>query len=479
MTTVLVLMLIQGVLGAFDTLYHHELTEALARRPHARLELRLHAVRAAFYGFLFAALGWSRWQGAWAVVLAAVVLLEVGLTLWDFVEEDRSRALPATERALHTILAINGGAVFGLLATQGWWQLPTAIVFVDHGWLSAGMTVLAVGVTVSGLRDALASRQTHLQLSPSESGPPRRWLITGGTGFIGSRLVAHLLAADHAVTVISRRPRVVALLYQGRVQAVSAASQLGPAAGFDVIVNLAGASIMQGRWSPGRQAALRGSRIDSTTAVLQWLDGHRQPGAVFISASAVGIYGTAPQLPCTEQHAAGDGFAAALCRDWEAASSHASALGLRRVILRLGLVLGRSGGIWPLLSLPARFGLGAVVGHGAQPMPWVHVDDVLRAIFTAAQQSAYQGVYNVVAPEPVSQGQFVRAVARHCRRPVLLCLPALLVRGLLGERASLLLEGQPVVPQRLVQAGFVFRYPGLNSTLPHLLDSAQVEEVTP
>lgn len=468
MESVLYVLMVQGLLGAIDTVYHHELTQALPRRTSARLELRLHGVRAVFYGFLFAALAWSRWHGLWFTVLAAVIVLEVVLTLWDFVEEDRSRQLPASERIMHTVLAINGGALCALLLLQGWWRLPTAIVAADHGWISVVLSLMALGVTLSGMRDALASLAPDVTENLA-SGPPRRWLLTGGSGFIGSHLVRVLLASGHAVTVLTRQPRALAVQYHGRVRAVACPSQLSDAEQFDVIVNLAGAPLMDWPWTRARRALLRSSRIDLTHRLLQWLQAHPQPGAVLISASAVGIYGRDPAGPCDEGSPAGDDFAATLCHDWEQAVWSTAQPGLRRVVLRLGLVLGCDGGVWPLLSLPVRLGLGARMGSGSQPFPWVHLHDVLRVILEAAQRPDWQGSMNVVAPQAVTQLQFVQRLARLCRRPQWLRLPAWLLRGLLGARADIVLLGQWVEPRRLSEAGFIFEYASLERALPHLL----------
>ena len=158
-TLALQLMAAQGALGAFDTLYHHELTEALPQRASARRELGIHAVRALIYCVLFVGLSAWAWHGMWALALLAVFGVEIVLTLWDFVVEDRTRLLPATERVTHTVLAMNGGAFIALLAlnTPAWLAQPTALVWQTHGWLSVFLAVCGVGVGLSGVRDAFAA----------------------------------------------------------------------------------------------------------------------------------------------------------------------------------------------------------------------------------------------------------------------------------------------------------------------------------
>lgn len=469
MNTVLYLLMIQGLVGAFDTLWHHELSQALARRPSARIELRLHSVRAMFYGFLFAALAWSRWQGGWAGVLAAVVLLEVVLTLYDFVEEDRSRQLPASERVVHTLLAINGGALFALLAGQDWWSLPTAIVFVDYGWISVALSLMAVGVTVSGIRDGLASLALNTALpEPTSDGTPRRWLITGGSGFIAQTLLPQLLAEGHVVTVLSRRPRAVAFIHAGRVRVVASLDELSAADQFDVVLNLAGEALASRPWTRARREQLLSSRVDLSARLVAWLQQQPNRPEVLISASGVGFYGTSADRIFCEADRPGSDFPAQLCDAWEQATRPAETLGMRRVSLRLALVLGRHGGVWPALSLPVVLGTGGRIGGGRQWLPWVHIDDVVAVIRRAASDAHWSGALNVVAPQKLQQRQFVAILARLRCRPLLLHSPAWIWRLLLGTRATLLLDGQRVEPARLTELGYVFRHPGLESAAPSL-----------
>ena len=204
MDIILNLLIAQGLLGAFDTLYHHELTEALPRRPSTRKELSIHALRAVLYGAVFAGIAWLEWRGIWAGVLAMIVLIEVFLTLWDFVVEDQTRKLPASERVLHTVLAINGGAVFGLFFAFTWldWLAqPSALFAVSYGWKSAVLTLFALGVTLSGVRDGFAAwRLKDCPAAPIQfTNPPRRVLVTGGTGF-----VEQMLSGLHAIEANGR-----------------------------------------------------------------------------------------------------------------------------------------------------------------------------------------------------------------------------------------------------------------------------------
>jgi hypothetical protein len=193
MEPLFILVALQGLLGAFDTLYHHELTERLTWRPAARRELRIHALRNLFYGVIFLSLGWVVWL-AW--LFAAILVLEIGLTLWDFVIEDRTRDLPASERITHTLLALNYGAILAMLlpVIAAWATRPSGAGFVDHGPWSWLMTFYAMGVNMWTLRDLTRARW----LAARDDSPPPRLtaalpnrisvLVTGGTGFIGRRL---------------------------------------------------------------------------------------------------------------------------------------------------------------------------------------------------------------------------------------------------------------------------------------------------
>src|SRR5262249_45312904 len=206
------LILSQIAMGAFDTVYHHELTERLAWRPTQRRELALHAVRNLLYAALFLIFGWFEPHGAWAALVIAVLVIEVVVTLMDFVEEDLSRKLPGSERINHTLLAINYGAILVLLlpVLLGWAAQDTSLAPVNHGALSAIATIAAVGVVVFGARDFYTSRRTRRLVRARPDGlvqsltGRQHLLITGATGFIGRRLVEALTAAGHDVTVLTR-----------------------------------------------------------------------------------------------------------------------------------------------------------------------------------------------------------------------------------------------------------------------------------
>jgi uncharacterized protein (TIGR01777 family) len=466
------LMAIQGCLGAFDTLYHHELTEALPRRARAGTELAIHALRSLIYSALFVGLSSWHWQGAWALVLVALFAVEIVLTLWDFVVEDRTRLLPATERVTHTILALNGGAFMALLALHAaeWYRLPTAVVWAPNGALGIFLLACGAGVGMSGIRDAVAARRM-MRSAPADErvdfgGSAEQVLVTGATGFIGHQLVNALLEAGHQVTVLTRTPRQAAWQFDGRVRCIAAMDALRATERIDVIVNLAGARILGRRWTRARRAELRRSRIGLTDSVVGWIGRAERKPRLMLSASAIGYYGIQAQ---GDERTLGEDsppqpvFMSELCREWEQSALKAKHYGVAVACMRFGLVLGQNGAL-PMMLLPIRFGLGGPLGSGQQWLSWIHVDDVVRAIGHLWSGRAEEA-YNFTAAGSVTQDQFSATAASVLNRPCCLRTPGLPVRLALGEQADLLLEGQRVAPVRLCAAGFVFRYPDLRQAL--------------
>jgi uncharacterized protein (TIGR01777 family) len=477
MTTLLwTLIAIQIAMASFDTIYHHELTERLAWRPSQRHELALHAARSFVYAALFLVLGFLEVHGVFAIAVLAALAIEVFITLADFVEEDISRKLPATERVNHTLLAINYGAILVLAVPVlvAWAGDPAAIRFAPHGYWSALMAFASVGAIVFGARDLLASRRGDPLVAPAEdlvaALPARRSvLITGATGFIGRRLVHALNSAGHEVIVLARDPaRAATLLPPFRL--ITGLSQLSDETRIDAIVNLAGEPIANGPWTVAKRHRILASRLRMTGNVVRLIRRLKVKPAVLVNASAIGWYGERDDERLTEAASGRPSFGNSICGDWERAAVQAERFGVRVVRLRIGLVLGTEAGMLAQLLPPFEYGFGGPIGAGTQWMSWIERDDVVRLIAHAIATPSLTGAVNATAPEPVRNADFTQELGRALHRPAFLRIPAAPLRLLAGDLADeLLLGGRRVIPEKALASGFTFRHETLRGALAAML----------
>lgn len=290
-------------------------------------------------------------------------------------------------------------------------------------------------------------------------------LVTGGTGFVGSRLVSALAAAGHSVTVLSRKTVGSTGLPAG-VKIVTSLDELAASARINAVVNLAGEPLANGLWTKAKRARIIASRIEVTEACLELIERLTVRPQVFISASAIGWYGLRGDEVLTEASSGTDCFSRQVCVAIEAAASKAEALGLRTVRLRIGLVLAAEGGLLGRMVLPFKLGLGGPFGRGRHWMSWIHRDDLVRLICHCIANSALSGPVNGTAPAPVRNRDFTRALGKALHRPALLPVPALPLQWALGDFAKeLLLGGQRVLPEAAQNSGFTFRYPQLDAAL--------------
>jgi len=285
-------------------------------------------------------------------------------------------------------------------------------------------------------------------------------MITGGTGFIGSALSGSLLDDGHTVFILTRSPKSARL--PDGAQAIGWDGQtcegwLDLFGQMDAIVNLAGATIGQPPWSAHRKKVLVDSRVNAGLAISQAFQKVAQKPHVLIQSSGVGYYGPHAAQPLNEDTPSGSDFLASLAVNWEVSTKIVDSLGVRRVVIRSGVVLGDKG-LLPLMALPVRMFLGGPLGHGRQGISWIHLEDEVRAIRFLLENDKARGVYNLVAPNPLSNADFIRFMARALHRPAWFAAPAFALRILLGEMSSLLLDGQYVIPQRLVNLGFDFKF---------------------
>ncbi|WP_373499710.1 TIGR01777 family oxidoreductase [Desulfococcus sp.] len=296
--------------------------------------------------------------------------------------------------------------------------------------------------------------------------------ITGGTGFVGTRLSALLLEKGHGVAAVGSRPDFEGIRHPNFRYVSADTSREGPwqegLREADAVVNLTGRSIFS-YWTERTKAQIYESRVATTRNIAAALGGDPGRERVLVSTSAVGYYGDRGDEILTEASPRGEGFLADLSRDWEAAALAAGDTAVRVVIARFGIVLDKSGGALKQMLPPFRLGLGGPMGDGRHWFPWIHMDDLLSAILFALTDAKVAGPVNLTAPNPVQNRTFVKALGRVLLRPALVPVPGCVIRTALGELGGVLLSSQRVLPVRLLDSGFRFEYPDIAPALKHLI----------
>jgi len=292
-----------------------------------------------------------------------------------------------------------------------------------------------------------------------------RVLVTGSSGLIGSALTGRLESLGHEVVRLVRSPGPTGPL---EVAWEPESGRLDPRTleGLDSVVHLAGESIASGRWSAARKARIASSRLKGTSLLASAIASLKDPPSSLICASAIGYYGDRGQAPLTEDSPPGEGFLAEVCSAWEAAATPAAERGIRVAHVRIGVVLAARGGALSRMALLYRLGLGGRAGGGGQYLSWISLEDVVGALCRLLGDGGMSGAYNATAPSPVTNAEFARVLGRVLRRPALLHAPAFALRMALGEMAKeLILASARVLPERLIEAGFVFRHPDVEDAL--------------
>ena len=289
-------------------------------------------------------------------------------------------------------------------------------------------------------------------------------LVTESTGLIGSRLCAFLAAQGHRILrMVRRRPA-----HEDEIFWDPSAGRLDREAleGTSAVVHLAGENIAGGRWTEERKRRIRDSRISGTRLLARTVARLSNPPKILVSVSAVGYYGDRQDAELTEESAPGTGFLAGLCREWEKATEPAAEKGIRVVIPRLGTVLSPRGGALALMLPFFRAGIGGKIGSGRQYMSWIALEDLVGVVHHAIQSDFLKGPVNAVSPNPVTNRVFTKTLGRVLSRPVFFALPSFAARLIFGEMAEeVLLASARVLPKRLLQSGYRFKYPELEAAL--------------
>jgi len=305
-----------------------------------------------------------------------------------------------------------------------------------------------------------------------------RIIIAGGSGLIGRVLTSTLITSGDEVIILSRNPEMVKGMPTG-VRVIKWDGKTLQDWGLeieksDAVINLTGENLsgegfLPSRWTKDRKLRLVQSRVNSGIVLTKAIERAKAKPLVFIQASGIGFYGTYQEKSLNEGDNGGDDFSANLCKEWEASSQPVELMGTRRVVIRNGVVLSTKGGALPLLLLPYKLFVGGPLGDGHQIYSWIHITDEINSIQFLIRNNQAKGVFNLTAPNPVTNDEFGRTIGMVMKRPHYLPLPGFAMRLAFGEVSSMVLEGQKVLPQKLLEAGYGFKFPILEDALKDLL----------
>ena len=283
-------------------------------------------------------------------------------------------------------------------------------------------------------------------------------LITGGSGFIGRYLIDSLIDT-HNITVLTRTPDETAKLLPNACKLVASLEEVSDFGEIDAVINLAGEPIANKRWTPLQKQRICHSRWDITSKLVSRINQCDNPPSVFLSGSAIGYYGRQGENTVTEDdHQVHDEFTHQLCAKWEKLASEVDTERTRLCLLRTGVVLEEDEGALARMALPFKFGLGGKIANGKQYLSWIHIDDMVRAIEFLLTCDTCSGAFNMTAPEPVTNKTFSESLANALHRPCLFTVPAFAMKLVMGEAADMILTGQKVLPKKLEDAGFDFKF---------------------
>ncbi|MDU8923790.1 TIGR01777 family oxidoreductase [Pasteurellaceae bacterium LIM206] len=290
--------------------------------------------------------------------------------------------------------------------------------------------------------------------------------LTGATGLVGRRLTQVLLAKNHRLTALTRSPEKAKAILPPLVELQNSLTQHRAFDQFDAVINLAGEPIFAKSWTVAQKEKLTRSRVQLTSRLAELINQSENPPHTFISGSATGYYGNRNATMLTEEHPPAESFTGRLCRQWEQAALAARS---RVCLLRTGMVWSENGGALAKMLPLYRLGLGGKLGSGRQYWAWIHIDDMVNAILWLLEHPQCQGAFNLTAPRPVQNGDFNRLLGKALCRPACCAVPEPMLKGILGERAAIILDSQNAVPHKLLSQGFTFQFDNAESAILSLL----------
>jgi uncharacterized protein (TIGR01777 family) len=308
-----------------------------------------------------------------------------------------------------------------------------------------------------------------------KSGREMRIVIIGGLGLIGSAFSKLAAAKGHSVVALTRKDikgeqigsNLVIKTWDGKNPEILT-TLIDHS---DVVINLAGENIGKGKWTKKRKEILLNSRLEPALALVRALSRCAKPPSTLIQASAIGVYGTGVEEK-TEDSFPGDDYLAKFAIEWEDSTKAVDGMEIRRIIIRTGIVLDKSEGVLPMLMLPFKLMVGGPVSSGNQIYSWIHIKDEAAAILSLLENPKCKGIYNLTAPQPLNNREIAKTLAKVMKRPYWLPVPGIALKLALGEMSTLVLDGQKVLPKRLMQAGFHYSYPDLEEALTDLVKTA-------